>query len=63
MIDQHLKAILLQHRGDNDCLVTEIFEKLSPQAKERLQDLRQNTAYELRKRRRGQFWRGSCDRR
>ena len=35
-MDRHLVAILLRQRGQNGPLVTEIVEKLSPEAKERL---------------------------
>jgi hypothetical protein len=60
MIDQHLRAILLQQRGDNRAMVEEVLTKLSPQAKERLfrvlQGMKQECAGERQKRQRGQFW-------
>ena len=60
MIDQHLRAILLQQRGDNRPMVAEILENLSPKSKERLfrvlQDMQQATSSERGKRQRGQFW-------
>lgn len=60
MIDQHLRAILLQQRGDNHQLASEILEKLTPASKERLfrvlQSMQQECSSERQKRQRGQFW-------
>ena len=60
MIDQHIRAILLQERGDNRAMVEEILTKLTPASKERLfrvlQDMKQETHHERQKRQRGQFW-------
>lgn len=60
MIDAHLRALLLQQRGDNRSMVSEILEKLTPTSKERLfrvlQGMQQAASQERQKRQRGQFW-------
>jgi len=36
MFDRHLESMILRERGQNQKLVQEILEKLSPESKERL---------------------------
>lgn len=47
MIDRHLRALLMQERGDNRKLADEIMEKLSPESRDRLFRILQDHEYEV----------------
>jgi hypothetical protein len=60
MIDGHLRAVLIQQRGDNRKLVEEVLTDLSPESKERLfrilMDLKGQAEHERRARKQGRWW-------
>jgi len=60
MLDQNLRAMVLRERGDNRQLAQELIGRLSIESKRRLlqilQDMKNETNSERRKRKRGQFW-------
>ena len=59
-IDECIRAILLNKRGNNYNLIKELLEKISPQEKERLfrvlQEMEMEVTAERNKRKRGQFF-------
>lgn len=59
-IDECIRAILLNKRGNNYNLIKELLEKISPKEKERLfrvlQEMEMEVTAERNKRKRGQFF-------